>query len=276
MKLIECTPKPTEESPLQKIMEQVRERLPFLADVEQKAQEMVQARFAYNLDNHHILLHSVRLAELGDIIPFVLVGPFGIAVLNISAEKGVYKAKEESWFELNKTTRKFQAAPKNLIKQTQAFAQAVAALLDRQGKPHPEIVPNLIFTHPGVHIDSSRPAVKLVLMDGIDHLISTFMTGGETLQLIEVKAIAEAIDRIANPQAAKPVVEEDIFGKDLGLVKPEKPAPKAPRPVPQLNLPPFLNKLNFSKRQWILLLVISLFTMLVLMGLIVLVLFTAG
>jgi hypothetical protein len=274
MKQIECTPKPTKESSLQKITEQVSERLPFLGDVELKAQDTVQAHFAYSLDNHYILLHSVKLADQDAILPFILVGPFGMAVLNVSAQKGLFRAKEESWMEMNKSTHQFQPAPRNLIKQTQAFSQAVAAMLDRQGKSHPEVTPILIFTHPGVHIDSNRPAVRLVLMDGIDRLITSFVTSKEALQSIEIKAIAEAIERIANPQAAKPVVEEDIFGKDLGLVKPEKPAPKAPRPVPQLNLPPALNKLNFSKRQWILLLVISIFTALILMGLIVLVLFT--
>lgn len=273
MKLIDCTPTQPEETSVQKILSRIGEYLPFLGDKELKSQEIVLDHLQRGLDNRYTLMRNIPLEGGGGAIPFILLGPFGLAVLNSNAQKGLYRAKEESWLEMNKTTRQFRPAHVNLLKQTQSFAKTVAAFLDAQGKAHPIPSAVLIFTNPGVHIDSNRPAVRLVLADGIDRLIATFMQGGEVLGGAEVKVLVDTIDKAVKPEAL-PVTEEDIFGKDLGLVKPETPAAKAPRPVSQLNLPPFLARLNFTKKQWVLLVVILLVNLMLLMGLIFLILMT--
>lgn len=277
MKLIDFTNKAAKESSLQASLSQIREKLPFLGKTSAQIQQMILTRFLRSLDNRFTMIHDFTPEGQLKPIPFILVGPSGVAVINLNMDKGVYRAKEENWLELNKTTRKYGMARVNLIKQSQTLAQTVSGFLAQKGQMVSEVTPILLFADPGVHIDSNRPAIRLVLADGIDRLIASFLQANEVLNSLEVKAICDIFDNIAHPIAPITGVEEDFFGKDLGLGV-EKPKPKAPMPVPELNLdlPPFLRRLKFTRAQWMLLGVIVLLNILVLMGAILVVVLTAG
>jgi len=178
---------------------------------------------------------------------------------------------------LNPSTRKFGMARVNLIKQSQNLAQTISGFLAQRGQSVSEVTPILLFSDPGVHIDSNRPAIRLVLADGIDRLMASFLQVNETLNSMEVKAICDIFDNIAHPVTPVTGAEEDFFGKDLGLGV-EKPKPKAPPPVPELNLdlPPAVKRLKFTRTQWIILGIIVILNILVLMGAILVVVLTTG
>lgn len=277
MKLIDFSRKAAQESSLQKSVSQIRERLPFLGKTTAQIQEMILARFMRGLDNRFTMIQNFTPEGQLKPISFILVGPPGVAAINLNMDKGVYRAKDDNWLELNKSTRKFGMAQVNLIKQSQNIAKSVSGFLTQRGQTVSEVTPILLFSDPGVHIDSNRPAIHLVLADGIDRLIASFLQANETLNSIEVKAICDVFDNIANPVAPVAGAEEDIFGKDLGLGV-EKPKPKAPLPVPELNLdlPPFMKRLKFTRAQWIILGIIIVLNILVLMGAILVVVLTAG
>ena len=277
MKLIDFTKNAGQESPLQNSLSQIREKLPFLGKTSAQIQELILAHFQRGLDNRFTMIQNFAPEGQLKPIPLILVGPTGVAVLNLNMDKGVYRIKEETWQELNKTTRKYGLASVNLVKQTQTLAQTIGAFLTQKGQTVAEVLPVLLFADPGVHVDQNRPAIRLVLADGIDRLVASFMQGNETLSAMDVKMITDIFDNIAHPIAAITGVEEDFFGKDLGLGV-EKPKPKAPRPVPELNLdlPPFLARLKFTRAQWILLGVIVILNILILMGAILVVVLTAG
>jgi hypothetical protein len=189
----------------------------------------------------------------------------------VNYEKGFFRAKDESWWEMSKTTHRFGPAHPNLIKQSQAYAQKLTELLEAHGKTHPEILPILIFANPGVHIETSNPAIRIVLMDGVESLITSFLNSVEALQPNEISYLSDSLEIMANPEKAIPLGEgEDFFGRDL-FVPEKKAPPKLPSfPVPtDLSLPPVEKKLKFSKRQWIILGVLLSMTILVLLGAIV-------
>ena len=277
MKLIDFTKKAAKESSLQESLNQIREKLPFLGKTSAQIQQMILTRFLRSLDNRFTMVYNFTPEGQLKPIPFILVGPSGVAVINLNMDKGIYRAKEENWLELNKTTRKYGMARVNLIKQSQTLAQMVSGFLTQKGQAASEVTPILLFADPGVHIDSNRPAIRLVLADGLDRLMASFLQANEVLNSMEVKAICDVFDNIAHPIAPITGVEEDFFGKDLGLGV-EKPKPKAPMPVPELNLdlPPFLRRLKFTRAQWMLLGVIVILNILVLMGAILVVVLTAG
>ena len=284
MKLIDFTEKPPSNSPLQPLLDRIQELLPF-GQSEQRATQVIMGRFSRGLDNRFTLLHDTTLSPGDAPIPFILVSTAGLVVMDVSGEQGLYRAKDESWAEMNRTTRSYQPSRRNFTKHTRALAKKVNAFLERQNKPNPEAVPVMIFAHPGVHIESKNPAIRLVLIDGVERFIAGLQQSEEIIKATDVKLIVDALEKASRPQPKTPKLEasEDFFGKDLG--EPEKPAPapkpkEAPspaKPAPQLDikLPPALERLHFSKTQWIFLVAFVIINILVFIGLILLVVFTA-
>jgi hypothetical protein len=139
--------------------------------------------------------------------------------------------------------------------------------LDMHGKSHPEVLAVLIFANPGVHIETSNPAIRIVLMDGVDNLIATFRNSEEVLTPNEIDYLSNSLEVMSNPEKALPMGEgEDFFGRDL-FVPEKKAPPKMPSiPIPtDMTLPPVEKKLQFTKKQWIILTVLLLLTIVVLM-----------
>ena len=274
MKLIDCTKKTTSDQPLQKSLEKIQQKVPFLGNKDAQRQQAILEHFQRILDNRFTLVANFIPGRQTNPIPFILIGPTGIAVLNLNHDKGIFRAKEDNWLELNKNTRQFSMARVNLIKQTQYMALVVNDFISQLGQEVPEATPFLLFADPGVHIDSNRPAIRLVLADGIDRLISSFRQGSEVLNATAAKGITDLFERVAHPVEPVTIQEEDFFGKDLGLTK--KTSVKPSRKAAQIKLPPFLARINFSRSQWVLLLVLLLANILLLMGVILLLVFTAG
>jgi hypothetical protein len=267
MRLIEPKQKKLKKNSIQMIVNQIRQLLP-IGKTDANAEDAILIRFLKGLDNRFVMLHNLQLEKIGPPFPPILVGPTGLVVLNISSEKGFFKVKEDSWWKMDKTTHRFNPGRPNLIKQSQDYAKKLATILDVHGKSHPEIVPVLIFANPGVHIETTNPALRIVLMDGVDSLITTFLNSDEVLQPNEINFLSDSLEVMANPDIAIPIGEgEDFFGQDLFV--PEK---KAPPKMPSINIPTKMSlpaveeKLPFTKKQWIILIVLLFSTIVILFG----------
>ena len=270
MRLIEPTQKPQKQDQLQKVLDQFKKWLP-IGKPGGGPDEAILDQFIRGLDNRYILLRNLQLEKSGQAFPPILVGPAGLAVLNISNEQGFFRIRENSWWKMNKSSHRYDPAKPNLVKQSQEYAQKLGSILDVHGKSHPEVTPLLILANPGVHIESSNPAIRIVLVDGIDNLISTLLNSEEIIAPNTINTLADSLAVMADPEKAIPMGEgEDFFGKDLYV--PEK---KAPPKMPSISLPSDMplpevdKKLQFSKKQWIILGVLLFFTILVLLAAIV-------
>jgi hypothetical protein len=270
MKLIKPTHKSVKKDNIEKYVDQIKQILRFGKPVQQ-SEDVIVARFMRSLDDRFIMLRDLQLEGSGETFPPILVGPSGLVVLNVCHAKGFFKVKDETLWEMSKTTHQFGPARPNLIKQSQEHAQKLAGILDAHDKSHPEILPVLIFDNSGVHIETTNPAIRIVLMDGIDNLIASFVNSEEVLQPTEISFLADSLETMANPEKAIPMGEgEDFFGRDL--IVPEKIAPtKLPKVrIPtDLSLPPVEEKLKFTQKQWIILTVLLVMTIVVLLGAIV-------
>src|SRR4030043_1939667 len=251
MKLIEPKQKQIKKDSIQKVVDQIRQLLPF-GKTDVNAEDAIVAHFMRGLDNRFIMLHNPQLESIGPPFPPILVGPAGLAVLNISGEKGFFKAKEDTWLQMDKANNRFNPARPNLIMQSQDYAKTLATILDGHGKSHPEVTPILVFANPGVHIETINPAIRIVLMDGIDSLMVTFLNSDEVLHPNEINFLSASLEVTANPDKAMPMGEgEDFFGQDL--IVPEKRAPpKMPSvKIPtEMSLPAVEGRLQFTKKQW--------------------------
>lgn len=274
MKLIDCAPQAAAEDWLQTSQGKIKQKLSQLFGNRTQVKQKLLDRFQFFLDNRFVMIVNFTPQGQSMPVPFILIGPNGITVLNVNNDKGIYRAKEENWLELTKTTRQYTLARENLIKQTQSMAKAVSDFLVEQGQFIPEITPVLIFTNPGVHIDASRPVIRLILADGIDRLIVSFQQRVESLNPMEVKAITDLFDDIAHPLDSISTQEDDFFGKDLGLHESEDS--DQPQISPQVKVSSVLGRIRFTRRQWILIALLLIVNILLLMGLILFVVFTAA
>ena len=267
MKLIESPQKTVEKDRIQMAADQIGQLFKF-SKTDEHAEDATVARFVRGLDNRFIMLRNMQLEHMGEKFPPILVGPSGLVVLNLSQAKGFFRAKDESWWEMNKTNHQFALGRPNLIKQSKDYAQRLGEIMDAHGKSHPEILPILIFANPGVHVETSTPAIRIVLMDGIDSLIDSLLNSAEVLQPTEINYLADSLEIMANPEKAMPMGEgEAFFGRDLYIPKKKAPLKLPDVPIPtNLSLPPVEEKLRFSQKQWILLTVLLVLTIVVLFG----------
>lgn len=267
MRLIEPTKKAVQKDSYQKIIAQINTILPF-GKSEEHAEDAIIAHFMRGLDNRFVMLRNLPMEGTKEKFPPILIGPTGFVMLNLSAAGGDYRAKEESWWEMNKTTHRFGPGRPNLIKQTQEYAQRLAGLLDKHQKTHPPIIPVLIFVNPGVHLETSNPAIRLVRMDGVESLIGSLLSSEEILDRNEINYLSDVLEVMANPEKTIPVGEgEDFFGRDL-LEPKQKPTFKLPNiKLPtKLSLPAIEEKFNFTSRQWFIIELLMVLTIIALLA----------
>lgn len=270
MKLIELKQKHAQKGGFQKVIGQVNDLLPF-GKTDEHAEDAIIARVMRGLDNRFVLVRNLPLEGMDGTYPPILIGPTGMVLLNISAAQGYFRAKEEAWWEMSKTTHRYNPGRPNLIKQSQELALNLASLLDKHQKSHPEIIPVLLFANAGVQVETSNPAVRIVLMDGVENLISAVAASEEILSINAIDNLADSFEIMGNPEKAIPMGEgEDFFGRDL--IEPKKAfslnLPQVKLPT-KISLPPIEEKLNFSPKQWLIIEILMILLILVLIAAII-------
>ena len=266
MKLIEPVGKKAEGEGLQQYFTLFKRKLTATKTSKQSEQAII-ARFLRGLDDRFILLHNLQPEGFGVPIPALLIGPSGLVLINISGEKGFFRVQGDSWEKMDKATHRFSPARTNLIKQSQEYVRRLGMILDVHGKAHPEIVPILLFANAGVNIEASNPAIRIVQMDGVESLLSSFLHSHPTLTPNEINYLSESLEMLANPDKALPKGDrEDYFGRDF-LVTEKKSSAKIPDTSGARSTPfqPIEKKLKFSQKQWVTMVIVLLLTIIVLL-----------
>ena len=198
------------------------------------------------LDNNYTMLCNVSVEGLDVPVPQILIGPSGARVIYISDNKGVYRATEENWEELDSRSQDFKAAKPNLVKLAIMLAKTVSGHLAKKGLELEEIEPVLFFSNPGVHVDSSRPAARIVLSDALERFCVSLAQTPPVL----------------TPQGVMQVV--NVFGGSVSIEEPSgdvtemrdefsfKEGETSSRSLAE-DSAKMAKKLNFSRNQWIIL-----------------------
>lgn len=180
---------------------------------ELEAQKAIVAFFERQLEKGYTLIRNMPLGASGIVIPIILLGPTGIYVIEISTVRGRYEAKGEAWNV--ESGDQYKPAPVNLIQRTMRMARALQAYIERQGvKLAVSIEPVLIAGDPGLHIESVRPAIKVMMIDGIKNFVNGLVTGKPVLR---ADFVVDYTERILNPRPKR---------EDLPPPEPE-PEPRA-------------------------------------------------
>jgi hypothetical protein len=197
MKIIDKTPFVNESGELG-VQQRVQGMLKFGFNwpTELVAQKAIVTFFDRQLEKGYTLIRNITLGASGITVPMILLGPAGIYVIHVTYLRGRYEARGNTWNEESGTS--FQPASVNLIQQTARMATAVKAWIERQGVKLPvPIEPVLIAANPGLHVESVKPAVRVLMIDGIKSFVTGLSTAGRVLS---AEAVHEFTERIINPR----------------------------------------------------------------------------
>lgn len=221
-----------------------------------KAQETVIQTLKKVLDNRFIMLRGLILTQMETPASLLLVGPPGIWLIEASPIKGVFRATDDQWEEMDGQTQKFRPARLNLPARTAALAQTVAGMLHSRGLAAQSVEPVVIFTQPGAHVEALRPLSRLVRSDAIARFGASLLQKPVIYSPEDVQAILDAFKEPAPSQA-----ETELFDPS------ERPVQASP---PQKDLlasqlaaaldtdePEIIKRLSrraaFTPRQWLIL-----------------------
>jgi hypothetical protein len=200
MKIIDKTPLVNEKGELG-IVQRIQGMLQFGFNWpnELAAQKAIVAFFDKQLEKGYTLIRNLALGQSGIMVPMILLGPAGIFVIQVTYLRGRYEARGDSWNVESGTG--YKPAPVNLIQRTMRMARALQVYVERQGGKVPvNIEPVLIAADPGLHIESTRPAIRVMMIDGIRTFVSGLVTGRPVLS---AEVVYDLTERILNPRLPK-------------------------------------------------------------------------
>lgn len=166
---------------------------------ELEAQKAIITFFDRQLEKGYTLIRNMTLGASGITVPLILLGPTGIYVIHVSYLRGRYEAHANNWNEASGDG--YKPASVNLIERTARMARAVKAFIERQGVKVPvDPEPVLIAGNPGLHVESVRPAIKVIMIDGVKSFASNLASAKPVLS---PEAVHEFTERLVNPRPAK-------------------------------------------------------------------------
>jgi hypothetical protein len=232
---------------------------------EMKSQEVMVATLNRVLDHRFTLLRNIPLPGKGITVPLVLLGPHGVTVPYNSITKGVFRAEGDTWEVMDNRLKNFKPAKPNLITRTKLMTDAFKVFLTEAGREQ-EVDGVLVFTDPGTHVNSSRPDVRIILMDAIDRLGASLLQRPQILTMEDMRSLVDSITNAVQPKditsEGDRIVPTQQFAEnmDSGFMK---------------ALAPLQKSAKFSRRQWILLSGFAILDILILVGFVLYILFTA-
>lgn len=186
---------------------------------ELEAQKAVISQLERLLERGFTLIRNHDLGASGIVIPLILLGPPGVFVMYVTQLRGMYRAKGDSWGRLS--GERFQPASINLLTRTARLARALQVFLERQGVTLPAAVePVLLAADPGLHVESVRPIVRVVMSDALKQFALSLF---QQRPLFSLEAVHELVERILNPRPPKAAEPE------MPPATPEQPPAEAAR-----------------------------------------------
>jgi hypothetical protein len=214
-----------------------------------EAQDSIINLMQKSLDARYFLLRNVLLEGLEIPIPLVLVGPPGMRVLYVCGVRGVFRARDEYWEKLDERSQNYRSSQPNLISRTVLMGKAVDAFLATHVENLPVVEPVLMFSDPGVHVESVHPNVRIVLMDAMEHFFAALVQGRPFLSPQQVQMI---VNLLSNSM-------EVPEGEEGAPQKQDDEKPKRTLPAIDISLPTgeaavnLVKKVPITNKQWIVL-----------------------
>ncbi|NIS82378.1 MAG: hypothetical protein GTO14_19720 [Anaerolineales bacterium] len=245
---------------------------------EMQAQAELSEQLSKTLGNEHTLIRNLRIPGTSFIVSMILLSPQGVRVITPTTILGVFRAKGDTWQKFDSRRRQFKRDRPNPMIEASQIAEAVLKTIQEQGFALPEVEPVLMFMNPRTHVDQANPAIRIVQTDAIDHFAANLLKFEPIMDQEDISALTEALIHPKKPEPEIAVESEfplpglegapDVFdGSELdSLFAPEAEQAKSPA----LGAP-WYARWGLSRRQWLLLAVMTFFEVLILIALVVMV-----
>ena len=180
-----------------------------------QAQEKVIAQMNKVIEKNHTLFRNQQLGASEIVVPLILIGSSGIFVLEATPLKGFYRARGEDWGTV--ANGRFQPASINVLSRTARLAKILQVFFERQGlKLSAPVEPVLLAADPGMHIESVRPAVRVVMSDAIDRFAASLLT---SRPIYNPNEVSELVERLQRPRSTRqedqaPSVDDALAVRD--------------------------------------------------------------
>ncbi len=208
---------------------------------EMQSQKLITERLGKVLTNSFTLLRNFTIPETEISIPLILIGPAGIRVMIASSVKGIFRAKGEDWMEM-KGGREYKPARRNLMRQAMLMTRALERYFEGRGVTVSGIETVLLFSDPGVHVDTMRPVTRIVLHDAMERFGASLSQNPVTLNSEDAQVL---VDLMTDP------VVDDPYAEDVA----EEYTPGDSESVDQVSdaVGKLTSNINFTRQQWMIL-----------------------
>jgi len=271
MKLIDLSPTPPQGNSLSALVFKAQKAMGDIFGLKQdiKAQEKLITQMGKTLNNRFTIIQNLKVENLTQHIPLILIGPTGLYIIYTSALKGIFQAKNESWLIASKANH-YEPARPNLITRTSLMIKALETVLEKHGLSGSEIQGVLFFSNPGIHIDAQRPTVRIVLMDGVERFITSILQGDLKYEKDEVQTLVTALTEpgsLENKEALPLEASDEVTPQP-------KPVEPPREPILGKNINAFSERFPLTTRQWVLLGIMGLVEIIILVAFIFIILTT--
>src|SRR5581483_3698741 len=167
---------------------------------ELEAQKVVITQLDRALEKGFTLIRNLTLPGSEIVEPIILIGPPGVYVIYVTHLSGFYEARGDQWGTSN--NGRFAPASINLMSRAARLAKALQVYIERQGITLPKPVEAaLIASSPAMHIDSTRPIVRVVMSDAIKQFALSLL---QAPPIMRAEFIHDLTDRIITPRPKSP------------------------------------------------------------------------
>jgi hypothetical protein len=275
MKIIDCSDQPDPQKSTGALSHTFG-RMSKMLSKESKVQDNLPDIFNRVLDQKFYLLCNSRLPGTNVTVPYILVGPPGVWAIYASQARGIFRAQDNTWEELDESTRHYKPGKPNLLAITASITDTIKQVLSSHGVNPPSVDPVLFFADQGVLVDSVRPSVRILLSDALERFSVNLALNQAVLDSTTTQKIINILTRTETEPAQQPVVSEihDAFSFQEPSNKKSLTLPSINVPIPDQE-PLFARKIPFNRRQWFILGALILLNFIILGALVLIVLYFA-
>ncbi len=270
MKILHAIPAPTEGSSAEKI----RLSLPQISLEKPKPVDSpILKLFQLVLNDDHYWIQNCPLFGGEKEVPSLLVGPLGVTLIIVKNNHGIYRAAGMNWEKFDETRKQFRSESPNPLMSARELSQKVEGFLGQNGMEHIPVQAVIVFTHPGFHLESEKPAIRILPFDGLRRYVASIAQAIPAMNLVEIPQVVQLLAPFT-AEKDEPIKElHDDFS-----FKEEKP--KKPIKLPNVNIPlpnddqfvKTVNKVPFTTRQLLLLAGLVIINIIILISLVIVVL----
>ena len=198
MKLIDKTPLQNDKGEIS-LVERIQGTLKygFSWYAEMETQKRIIAQLDRALEKGFVLIRNFTLPGIEIIEPIILIGPPGVYIIYVTPLSGFYEAKGDQWGTTN--NGRFTPSPINLMTRVAQLAKVLDRYLAKLGVTLTgPVEPILMASSPAMHIDSMRPAVRVVMSDAIKQFAASLQ---QSRPVLAIEMVHDLANRIVEPNS---------------------------------------------------------------------------